>query len=706
MERIFAAVVVTALFVTSCGGSKREPTDAVRAYCGDEADEVEQRIDALIPRLTLAEKVNMLAGSLTGERLWTVPGHAESGIPDFVMIDGPRGLSQLAGPATSFPVGMARGATFDPELEARLGAAIGREVRASGRNVLLGPTMNILTHPRWGRAQETYGEDPMHMGAMAVGFVLGAQTEVPVTAKHFAVNNIDATRLTLNVTVDARTLREIYLPHFARVVRDGHVAGVMSAYNSVNGFYCSENAHLLRDILKDEWGFSGFVVSDWGGTQANTPGTHDHTIATATAGLDVEMFVPNAYGVPLADAVAAGEVPEALVDDMVRRQLRAKFCHHLDTDPPVVDETVPGSPAHRALAREVAERSIVLLQNRDDALPIARGAATNIVVTGPLATVPNLGDATGSSAVDAENVVTGLAGLMANAGGSTITHIAVPPDAPVDQAAISAADVVIIFAGLVSSDEGEELIGAGDRASLALPDGQAAWITDVAALSSRVVLVLEGGSALTLGTIPSEVEAIVMAWYPGVEGGSAIANVLYGDVNPSGRLPLVFPVAEVDLPFFDNVSDEVTYSYFHGYRHLDHEGTVPLFPFGFGLSYTRYGYANLVAPAAPLASTDTLHVTLDVTNTGSRAGIETVQLYVGAASTTITPRFERELRGFTQVALEAGETKAVTFDVPVRELAYWDTASNAFVVEPTTYRVEVGASSRDLPLTAMITVAP
>lgn len=707
MKRTLPALLALGL-AGSCGDESLPPTAtaAVAAYCGADYVDVERRIDALLARMTLDDKIAMVHGGGLTPPIWQGGGVPELGIPMFAMVDGPRGVSKMLGAnATAFPVAMARGATFDPELEHRIGEAIGREARASARNVLLAPTVNVLRHPRWGRAQETYGEDPYHIGRMGVGFVQGAQTQLPVTVKHFAVNSIENTRLEVDVTVDERTLREIYLPHFERIVRDAHVAGVMSAYNSVNGEYCSENSHLLRDILKTDWEYPGFVVSDWGGTQQNTPGTHDHTVAAANAGLDLEMFAANLYEADLYLAVSGGELPEARVDEMVRRLLRARFCFDLDVNPPVADPSAIETQATRAIAREAAERSFVLLQNQSDALPITRSSGLQIVVTGPLADVENLGD-TGSSAVTSTDVVTALEGLTAAAGAATVTHLATPPTTTADQNAITAADVVVIVAGLTAADEGEAQLGAGDRDSLTLPADQVQWISDVAALSNRVVLVLEGGSAITLGSTLGEVEAVLMAWYPGLDGGTALANVLYGDVAPSGRLPIVFPVDEADLQPFDNVSTSVTYGYLHGYRYLDDQGTAPGFPFGFGLTYTTFGYANLVAPTASLRANDTIHVTVDVSNTGARAGRETVQLYVGAPNSTVTPRALRDLRAFTQVVLAPGETRNVALDVPVRELATWSTTSHAWVVEPTTYRIEVGSSSRDLPLTADVVVTP
>ncbi|MBI5479044.1 MAG: glycoside hydrolase family 3 C-terminal domain-containing protein [Deltaproteobacteria bacterium] len=679
-------------------GTPPTPTPAVQAYCGDDAVAVERRIDGLLKQLTLEEKTGLTRGGFLDGGLWLAPGLAARGIPPLHLIDGPRGVSAIAGNATAFPVGMARGATFDPELEQRIGERIGLETRAVGGSVILAPTMNVLRHPRWGRSQETYGEDPFHLGAMATAFVAGAQRHVLATAKHYAANSIEDTRVTVDVTVDERTLREVYLPHFRRVVREGQVGSVMTAYNSVNGAFCSQSPHLVREILKGEWEFAGFAVSDW------LWGMHD-TVAAAHAGLDLEMPVESVYGASLRAAVEAGEVDEATVDEMVRRLLRPRFCRRLDVDPPVPDPAALETAEAYALAQEVAERSMVLLANPAGLLPLDRAALAAIVVTGPLADVENLGD-TGSSNVAPTSVVTALAGIAAAAGPVVVTHLPAPPASTEDQAAIAAADAVVVVVGLTSRDEGEGQIGAGDRNSLALPEGQAQWILDVAALSDRVVVVVEGGGALTMDDFLGQVEAVLLAWYPGVRGGAALARVLFGEVNPSGRLPLSFPRADADLPPFDNAAPSVTYGYFHGYRHLDHEGIAPLFPFGFGLAYTGYARANLRLEGATLRAGDVLRATVDVTNTGSRAGRETVQLYVGAVASTVTPRSVRELRGFAQVELQPGETKPVTLEVPVDDLAFYDAAAGGFRVAPGTYLVEVGSSSRDLPLAAEVTVAP
>jgi len=697
---ILAAISV---LVTSCGGHG-EPGGpspaALEAYCGSDYAEVERRIDALLRELTLQEKARLMHGAaLAPSETGYLASRLEArGIPGLHMVDGPRGVTPATGlQATAFPVGMARGATWDPGLERRVGRAMGLETRAAGADVLLAPTISVLRHPRWGRAQETYGEDPVHIGAMAVPFVEGVQENVLATAKHFVANSIEDTRFEVDVTVDERTLREVYLPAFRRLVQDAHVASVMSAYNSVNGSFCSENDHLLREVLDGEWQFSGYVVSDW------FAGTHD-TVAAARAGLDIEMPSANIYGGPLVAAVQAGELSSDDLDRAVRRILRAQFCFGLDTNAATRDPSAVATTAHTELAREVARRSMVLLKN-DGVLPIDRGATTNVVVLGNLADEANIGD-TGSSNVEPPYVVTALQGLVAGANGMvTITHIASARLSAAEQTMVADADVAVVVTGLTAADEGEGLIAAGDRTGLGLPAAQEALIAQVEATGTPTVVVLEGGSAITMGSWLGNVGALLMAWYPGLEGGNALADIVYGDFAPSGRLPLSFPVAEADLPGFDNVSTSVTYGPLHGYRYLQHEATAPLFPFGFGLTYTDFTLANLRLSSMAATPDDTLTVQVDVENTGSVDALETVQLYVGAVTSAIALA-PRKLQAFSQVAVAAGTTETVSLELPIAQLAYYDVATMTWVVEPTDYRVEVGSSSEDLPLSATLTVAP
>lgn len=658
----------------------------------------QDRVDALLDAMTLEEKIAQMHGQsfvpLNG--LWPTQEDETHNIPGFKMVDGPRGVR--AGKATTFPVGMARGATWDPELEKRVGQAIGLETAAKGGNVILAPTINVLRHPRWGRAQETYGEDTFHIGEMGVGFIQGAQEHVIASAKHFAVNSIENTRFTVDVKVDERTLREVYTPQFEKAVKVAHVGSVMSAYNRVNGHYCAENEHLLRDILKGDWAFDGFVESDWiFGTRSTVP--------SALAGLDIEMPIGAYYGPALVTAVQNGEVPESLIDDSVERILRKKFEFHLD-EPAVVDPSVVESVEHTKLAREVATKSIVLLRNEASALPLDAGTTKKIAIIGALANTANLGD-TGSSNTEPSYAINPLDGIKARAGAATITHVPGPTISPAEETAIVEADVAIVIVGLTAADEGEaiENVSAGDRKTLALHDEDIVLIESVKAKSSKTVVVLEGGSAIAVEPWIQGTGAVLMAWYPGQEGGNALADILFGDVNPSGKLPLTFPVGESQLPPFVNDADVVSYGYFHGYRHIDNENLTPSFPFGYGLSYTTFAYSELRLGAPSVDKTGEVLAQVDVTNTGARAGEEIVELYIATPMSAVL-RAPKELRAFARVALDPGQKKTVDLMIRAADLAYWDEATSAFVVEPTTYEVQVGSSSRDLPLSATFSIKP
>ncbi len=665
--------------------------------CKDETDPnaaLEQRVDELVSQMTLEEKILQMAGAGSDGAPFSVPGVERLGVPTFEMSDGPRGV-QAGGGNTQLPVGMMRGATWDPEVERRVGEVMGRELRAVGGNVLLAPTINILSHPSWGRAQETYGEDVHHLSRMGVAFVEGVQEYALANPKHYAANNIENTRFEVDVNVDERTLREIYLPHFRAAVVEGRAASIMTAYNLVNGEYCAENDHLVREILKTEWGFDGFALSDW------ILGTRS-TVPSALAGLDIEMPVARFYGDLLLEAVVAGEVPEELIDDAIKRMVRKKLQFRLD-EPSNVDPSVIASDEHLAVAQEAAEKGAVLLKNESAALPLDESALSRLAVVGLLADTPNTGD-TGSSNTSPSFIVTPLQGIEEAVGSAvTIDHIGKDSLEPADEIVIQQADAAIVVSGLTSDDEGEGLIAAGDRLELGLSPERVALIQNVAALNPRTIVVLQGGSAITMGDWLPDIEALLMAWYPGQMGGHAIANLLFGDANPSGKLPLTIPRSVDDLPPFDAISKSVTYRYFHGYRHIDREGLDPQFEFGFGLSYTTFAIDELQADRSSAAAEDIVRFSVDVTNTGSVAGAEVVQLYVTYPGSVVA-RANLELKGFQKVTLEPGETQTVEIELPVNSLAYYDVAESAWVLEGLTHEVHVGTSSRDLPLSTTLTV--
>ncbi len=667
------------------------------AACKDETDPnaaLEQRVDELVSQMTLEEKILQMAGAGSDGAPFSVPGVERLGVPTFEMSDGPRGV-QAGGGTTQLPVGMMRGATWDPEVERRVGEVMGRELRAVGGNVLLAPTINILSHPSWGRAQETYGEDVHHLSRMGVAFVEGVQEYALANPKHYAANNIENTRFEVDVNVDERTLREIYLPHFRAAVVEGRAASIMTAYNLVNGEYCAENDHLVREILKTEWGFDGFALSDW------ILGTRS-TVPSALAGLDIEMPVARFYGDLLLEAVVAGEVPEELIDDAIKRMVRKKLQFRLE-EPSNVDPSVIASDEHLAVAQEAAEKGAVLLKNESAALPLDESALSRLAVVGLLADTPNTGD-TGSSNTSPSFIVTPLQGIEEAVGSAvTIDHIGKDSLEPADETVIQQADAAIVVSGLTSDDEGEGLIAAGDRLELGLSPERVALIQNVAALNPRTIVVLEGGSAITMGDWLPDIEALLMAWYPGQMGGHAIANLLFGDANPSGKLPLTIPRSVDDLPPFDAISKSVTYRYFHGYRHIDREGLDPQFEFGFGLSYTTFAIDELQADRSSAGAEHIVRFSVDVTNTGSVAGAEVVQLYVTYPGSVVA-RANLELKGFQKVTLEPGETQTVEIELPVNSLAYYDVAESAWVLEGLTHEVHVGTSSRDLPLSTTLTV--
>lgn len=661
------------------------------------ASELEAEVERLVSEMTLEEKIAQMSGATPiagqyGSDLWRVPGVERLGVPEFAMSDGPRGVGVGEG-RTVFPVAMARAATWNPEVEERVGEAIGRELRAIGGNVLLAPAINNLRHPSWGRSQETYGEDVHLLSRMGVASVRGIQRYVLANPKHYTANSIEDTRFQVNVTIDERTLREIYLAHFRAAVEEGEAASIMSAYNSVNGQFCGENVTLLRRILKEEWGFDGFVLSDF------TFGTHPDS---ALNGLDLEMPVTNVFE-SLPRQVASGEVPEDVIDEAVSRMVRKKLQYRL-AEPSPVDESVVESDEHLAIAQQAATEGAVLLKNEGGILPIDSGAIATLVVVGTLANLPNTGD-TGSSDVEPSFVVTPLEGLETAVGNSVqIEHIDKDTLEAADVEALAQADAVIVVTGLSSEDEGEGLIGAGDRVDLSLGAQREQLILDAAAANPRTIVVLEGGGAITMGNWLPDIEALLMVWYPGQMGGHAIADLLLGDANPSGKLPITFPKGLDQLPPFDNVSLEVTYDYFHGYRFVDRNGHTPEFPFGYGGSYTTFELEDLRADRSEAGANEVVTFSVDVTNTGDVPGAEVVQIYFTYPGSAVE-RPERELKGFAKVELEPGETRVVDISVPTDRLAYYDVEASSWALEPLDHGVLAGTSSRDLPLSTTLTIS-
>jgi len=643
------------------------------------------------------------------------------GLDGVAFADGPRGC--VIGNATAFPVSMARGATWDPALEARVGDVIGRELRAAGANLTGAVCVNVLRHPAWGRAQETYGEDPFHVGEMGAALTRGLQRHVMACVKHFACNSMENARFTVDIEVDEVALHEVYLPHFARVVEEG-VAAVMSAYNSVNGQWAGQNATLLAEILRDEWGFEGFVISDW------IFGLRD-AATSLSAGLDIEMPYRMVRATHLRDALTSGDASWDDVDAAVTRIVATllRFDGTLSSPPP--DRDVMGSSAHRALAREVAARSVVLLRNErvdgEFVLPVAPDR--RIAVIGSLAATVNLGDA-GSSDVWDIACRTVLDGIRDR--GSEVTYDD-GDDVGRAAAVAAAADVALVVVGSTYRDEGEfigetdpelgtlfpaaddpALVAAfeqqlaelpatavpahiaghsrgfgtgGDRTSLRLHAEHVDLVRAVAAANPRTVVAIQGGSAVIVSEWLEHVPAVVQCWYGGCEAGPGLADVVFGDVNPSGRLPFTVPVVEADLPAFDRDARSFTYDRWHGWWHLRHTGTAPAFPFGFGLSYTTFALEEVEVSD----DGDGIRVTGSVRNTGERDGADVVQVY----ATLPDPGTPERLIGFTRVEVPA--TGSTRFDIVVApdRLRTRDPASHAWRTAAGTYGITVARHAAD-----------
>lgn len=678
-------------------------SDAIRAgnfALGINHEKVARETDSLLARMSLAQKINEIHGSQPKpiEGLYYAGGDDSLGLAPWKMVDGPRGAR--AGTATAFPVAIARAASFDADLERRVGGAIGLEVAARGGNVLLAPTINLLRHPGWGRAQETYSEDPYHTGVMGLAFVCGAQNHVLTSPKHFALNNLENTRFELSSEIDARSLHEVYLPHFKRCVVEGGAASVMSAYNKLNGVYCGEQRLLLDEILREDWGFRGFVESDWFlGTRSTAP--------SLNAGLDIEM--PAAFRFAddkLEEALACGELTEERIHRSARRSVYQKIAWQLTPDGvagrPRPDPEVVGCREHVALAREAAEKSIVLLKNEAEVLPLCAGPGVSIAVVGDLANLANLGDR-GSSMVTPSFVSKPLQAIESAAAGATVEYF----ESHVDLARLADFDVAIVVAGLTYRDEGEfiptaqqeaedtDFARGGDRVDLDLPLPQRDLIERAAASAKRIVVVLQGGSAIVVRDWIDRVDGLLLTWYGGQEGGTALARVLFGEVSPSGRLPVSIPRNMDQLMPWDVTALIVEHDLLPGYRWLDHHRQEVEFPFGFGLGYTTFEIEDL----RMMRGHDSFLCHVDVRNTGAQRGATVVQLYVSCRDSRVF-RVEKELKGFGRVELAPGATVTLEIGVEDTDLRFYDADSGGWELEECRYEFRVGSSSADLPLAA------
>ncbi len=683
---------------------------------------------ALVRRLSPEEQLGLLdgdtpfwpgldeMGQVYNSRPYVHGEVARLGIPGTRFVDGPRGC--VAGEGTAFPVSMARGATWDVELEERVGAAIGREVRAQGGNFFGGVCINLPRHPAWGRIQETYGDDPYHLGEFGAALTRGVQRYAMACAKHYALNSMENARFHVDVTVDDATLHEVYLPHFRRVVDEG-VAAIMSAYNSVNGEWAGQSRYLLTDVLRDQWGWDGITVSDfiWGLRDA---------AASLNAGLDLEEPFRQIRARDLAAQLEAGATSWDLVERAGVRLVAAQLRSSAERE---AEEPAPGvvaGPEHRALAREVAARAMVLLTNDPvgDApvLPLDPALLRRIAVIGRLATAPNEGDL-GSSWVHAPSHVSPLDGIRAAFPDADVVLVEQDDPHAAAQAA-AAADVALVVVGFDGRDEGEYVGGdtfadptllalfppapdgagvprpgesimtagfGGDRDSLRLRPVDVEIIRAVAAANPRTVVSVVAAGAVVCEEWRHDVPALVMMWYAGMEGGHALADVLTGAQNPSGRLPYSIPTSEEHLPSFDKNARTVTYDRWHGQRLLDRLGVPAAFPHGFGLSYTTF---SIVGASVERTEDGGLAVRAQVHNAGDRDGRHVVQVY--GRRTDGRRAGESLLVGFRSVPVAARETVDVTVPVHLSALGAWVPEAAALdAPEATAVVLEVGAHAHD-----------
>lgn len=664
---------------------------------------MERDIKKIISQMTLEEKASLCSGL----DMWHTKPIERLGIPSIMMTDGPHGIRKQAGPsfsdsvpATCFPTASCLASSWDRSLIERVGKAIGEECQAEGVSIILGPGVNIKRSPLCGRNFEYFSEDPYLSSEMAKSHILGVQSQgVGTSLKHFAANNQEHRRHSIDEIIDERTLREIYLASFENAVKYAQPWTVMSAYNKINGKYCSENEFLLTKVLKEEWGHEGFVVSDWGAV--------DDRVSALMAGLELEM--PSSHGIndkKIVEAVKSGKLPEEVLDRAVERLLKIIF--------KAIDNKKEGATydkiAHHQLARDVAKECIVLLKNEDNILPLKKSGT--IAIIGAFAKKPRF-EGGGSSHVnptmidipydEIEKIVGNEAKLLYAQGYN-------PDNEEIDENLINEAkdvaqkaDVAVIFAGLPDNYESEGY----DRPHMGMPESHNRLISEIAEVQKNIVVVLFNGSPVEMPWI-TKVKGLFEAYLPGQGGGNAIAELLFGIVNPCGKLAETFPQRLSHNPSFLNFpgeDDMVEYreGIFVGYRYYDKKGIEPLFPFGYGLSYTTFEYNGISIDKKEINDNETVTVTVKVKNTGNVAGKEIVQLYVRDVQSSVI-RPEKELKGFEKVELKPGEEKSVTFTLDKRAFAYYNVDIKDWYVETGDFEILVGSSSKDIRLKETVKV--
>jgi len=751
MKRILFPTLLALVLAVAC----TKPVSPQEKLTANDA-----KINEIIAQMTLEEKVEMLHSKTN----MSSAGVERLGIADINYADGPFGIREEGQPngfmsagwtldsATYFPTGSALAATWSEDLAYKYGTGMGIEARLRGKDVILGPAVNIQRLPVGGRTYEYLSEDPILSAALALYYTKGVQDQgTAVCIKHFAVNNQETSRGSVDVKIDERTLREIYLKPFERAVIEGGAMSVMPAYNKVNGDYCSENEHLLNEILRGEWGFKGMTVSDWGGTHS--------TMGAMLHGLNVQMTGSNYLGQPVIDSIANGALTEDLVDEKVRQILRLRFA--IEPVPSDVANTVMTSqPESQQIAREVAEKSIVLLKNQG-VLPI-KAEVKKIAVIGQNAVLKTQSGGMGAG-VKALYEITPLEGIQKRAGDAIqVTYApgyknfpgrrwgpapaepnpleAAAIDEPADPALVAEAvalakdaDLVIFFGGTNKSIETE----GSDRKDIKLPCGQETLVKALHDANPNLVSVLISGGPTDLQVLEPVSPAIVQGWWNGTEGGTALAEVLFGDIAPSGKLPFTFPVKLEDSPAYalgnfpgnsaggdlftlmfrpdvlkmtpaerqalidalPKPVSEYTERFYVGYRWFDTKAVKPMYAFGHGLSYVNFEYDDMKASV----SGNKVKVSFKLTNEGAMEADEVVQLYVHRVGSAVEWP-EKELKAFKRVNLKAGESKKVTLEIPFDDLRYWNETTNAWDLEHGKLQLLLGAASDNIHETAEITI--
>jgi beta-glucosidase len=730
MNLMVAAAVLVALVVVSVGGS--QPAQAQANACAawmDTKKSPDERAHALLARMSLDDKLQMVSQNVP---IWAhygaagyIAGNPDLCIPDLVLNDAGQGVGDHNFNVTAFPSTIAQASSWDRTLQRKFGKALGHEAFNKGINVQLAPDVNIARFPMNGRNSEAFGEDPYLTGQSAVAEIRGLQDNpVVATVKHYALNNHEVNRMTVSADADDRTIHEIYTPAFEAAVKQGKVGSVMSSYNRINGTYASENGAMLNGILKTEFGFDGWSMTDWGGQHS--------TVESALAGNDMEMgFQPGQYyGDPLKQAVQQGKVPQARLDDMVVRITRTMFRigifdHPAAAQPAAYSANVE-TPDDVALARKISEEGTVLLKNDGGTLPVS-GQGKRVAVIGPTAGQAGAEESynTGGSAHIPEagphpHVVSPLAGITQRASADNDVVTYADGNSQADAiAAASAADVAVVFVGdgeTEGQDRPDLKLSSSKFCTLAgcatVSTDQDALIKAVAGANPNTVVVLNTGGPMLMPWL-GQVKSVLQAWYPGQEDGNAIAALLFGDANPSAKLVQTFPKAMADLPVksqsqYPGVNDSkgVPHAAYSeglkvGYRWYQSQGIEPLFPFGYGLSYTTFSISGMKVKAAAHGATGA-SVKVAVKNTGARAGAEVAQLYVGMPPQTGEP--PEQLKAYRKVLLQPGQSKTVTMKVGRRAFSYWSSDAGGWTVAKGCYALMVGSSSRDIAGTKTVSV--